>query len=53
MNLIGLTIKELIKAYEIVEAENPAGELQVRRGRTLAYLRKLLMDDLLEKEKLF
>lgn len=42
-----LNIKELIKAYEIVKSENPAGDYQVQRGRVLNYLRETLIDNLL------
>lgn len=51
--MIELTIKELIKAYEIVSAENPAGGYQVQRGQALNCLRKLLIDDVLRKEEMF
>lgn len=51
MVLIELNLKELIKAYEIVKSENPAGDYQVQRGMALDYLRKTLIDQLLNKEK--
>ena len=47
MILIELNLKELIKAYEIVKSENPAGGYQVQRGRVLNYLRKTLIDSFL------
>ena len=51
MILIDLNLKELIKAYEIVKSENPAGDYQIKRGRALNYLRIALIDCLFRKEQ--
>ena len=51
MILIDLNLRELIKAYEIVKSENPAGDYQVQRGRVLNYLRIALIDCLFRRER--
>ncbi len=51
--IIELSLSELIKAYEIVKSENPAGDYQVQRGTVLNYLRKTLIDRLFEESKMW
>jgi len=41
-----LDLRGIIKAYEIVEAENPSGDYQTKRLTVLSYLRRVLIDEL-------
>ena len=51
MSLTELNLSELIKAYEIVKSENPAGDYQVQRGTALGFVRRILIDHLVDESK--